>query len=602
MNPSIKRIRGSDGAGNASVMTVQADRAALSTTIIVDTVLNVPDEFIGTWGTPHTFQDPITGEEITVISEASAVDFRGHVDGGNIEIDQVSPGYTDNGNSVGDIIIIKPTTDWSNNVANILDVSMNDDGTLKAVVDNPGWTELPVNPSTVTANGNRSYDLVFNGTDLTGTLSPGMRLKTTRLVTAPTQCTSLNGTNQYYSKSSPNGMTFTDDFVVSAWVKLNSYGANSYIASRYNGTSGWNFAIDSSGRVALWGNNGGGVNFSQITSFQSIPLNKWVHISAQLDMSAFTATTTTSYVMIDGVDVPASVSRGGTNPTALVQAGDLNIGASNANGFFPGKIAQVAIYNAKVTQANIRATISQGLSGTETSLISAYSFNNSITDLNTTNANNLTANGSAVATNADSPFSINSFGTATGTTDYAIIQKATFSTNTTLTVQVPEGNTIPTSGGVSAVSYSTQKAPYGMPIERSKWRISTNLLTNNYTTSNANYGAFSSGQYSITVPIGSWDVGQRGGYLNATNTSVYFNLSPVSLTGLSATAGGQQSPCVVRTLSPAAAASVIYGDCKVTATLSTATQYVVYTLGATVSAGIEATNQPAELYAENAYL
>jgi hypothetical protein len=68
-------------------------------------------------------------------------------------------------------------------------------------------------------------------------------------------------------------------------------------------------------------------------------------------MSAFTATTLTSYTMLDGLDVPATVSRAGTNPTALIQAGNLQIGAANTLNFFPGKIAQVAIYNAKVTQA-----------------------------------------------------------------------------------------------------------------------------------------------------------------------------------------------------------------------------------------------------------
>ena len=98
----------------------------------------------------------------------------------------------------------------------------------------------------------------------------------------------------------------------------------------------------------MLGFNASASNYSYVRSYQSIPLNKWVHISAQLDMSSFTATTTTSYTMIDGVDVPATVARAGTNPTSLIQAGNLNIGAINAAAFFPGKIAQVAVYNAKL--------------------------------------------------------------------------------------------------------------------------------------------------------------------------------------------------------------------------------------------------------------
>jgi len=397
-----------------------------------------------------------------------------------------------------------------------------------------GWTLIPSTvPNTVTYNGNRSYTCVVNSTDLTSYVSAGMRVRTTRTVAAPTQCTSLNGTTQYYSKSSPAGMTFTDDFVVSAWVKLTSYALGT-VVSRYNGTSGWMLEIDASGRVVLSGKNGGASNVSQVYSYQSIPLNKWVHIAGQLDMSSFTATTTTSYIMIDGVDVPAVVNRSGTNPTALIQAGNLEVGSQNAGTSpLPGKLAQVAIFSAKVTQATIQGYYSQGLSGSETSLISAYSFNNSINDLNTTNANNLTANGSAVATNADSPFGGQADGTISSTLDYGIITKISYSTNTTITVQVPEGCTIPTTGGVSALSYSIQKAPYGMPVQRGKWII--NILMNNQTvvsspTQNVWYGYGASGNSTtITIPIGEWIYGYEAipyGLRAAAGTlSVFISLS-----------------------------------------------------------------------------
>lgn len=129
---SIEQIRASDGSGNASVATVQSTRAGGASTIIVDTVLGInPTGFAGTMGTPHTFTDPITSETITVISEATAVDFIGHVDGSNLEIDTIAPGYVDGGSEVGDIIIIRPTTQWGDNVADVLDVSHEDDGKLK---------------------------------------------------------------------------------------------------------------------------------------------------------------------------------------------------------------------------------------------------------------------------------------------------------------------------------------------------------------------------------------------------------------------------------------------------------------------------------------
>lgn len=460
-----------------------------------------------------------------------------------------------------------------------------------------GWTVGLTVPNTVTALGNRSYSLVVNATDLTSQVSVGMRLKTTRTVAAPTQCTSLNGTTQFYSKTSPAGMTFVDDFVVSTWVKVSSYAAST-IASRYNGTSGWTLQVGASGQITLSGLNAGAANFSNVTSYQSVPLNKWVHITAQLDMSTFTATTTTSYVMFDGVDVPASVARGGTNPTALIQAGNLEIGSENGGTrFFPGKISQVAIYSAKVTQATVLASMNQTLVGNETSLISAYSFNNTINDLNA-NANNLTANGSAVATNADSPFGGQADGTISSTLDYAIITKTAFSTNTTLTVQVPEGCTIPSSGGVNAVSYSTQKVPYGFPAQRGKWRQSSILAAGGTNTSNATFGSFIGGGWALTPPIGDWEVGWLGGTYNATTTTSYWNVSPTALTGLTAQAAKLISNLQVVTVSPSAATTVNTVNISTHATLAAATSYVMYTLGATTSAGVTTTDATAEMYAE----
>ncbi len=421
-------------------------------------------------------------------------------------------GGTDRTYNAGDIVELTPTSRYAKDLYDWAIAHANVDGSLKAAAVQTalglgagslnGWNALGYTPNTVTANGNRSYTLVFNGTDITGTISPGMRLRTTRTVAAPTQCTSLNGTTQYYSKTTPNGMTFTNNFVVSAWIKLSSYAVAS-IASRFDGTSGWDFDVDASGRVRLIGYNAGAANYSYVQSYQSVPLNKWVHVTAQLDMLTFTATPTTSYTMIDGVDVPATVLRNATNPTALIQAGNLQIGAANTTQFFPGKIGQLAIYNAKVTQATILASISQPLAGTETAEISAYSFNNTINDLNA-NANNLTANGSAIATNADSPFGGQADGTINSTLNYAIVQTATFSTNTTLVVQVPEGCTLATTGGTTSVVYSSNKAPYGFPSSARKWPVEVTILTQIATSGTTTSTYYNPGGININVPIGDW--------------------------------------------------------------------------------------------------
>ena len=335
--------------------------------------------------------------------------------------------------------------------------------TVSGTATSQGWTALGDVPDTVTANGNRNFDLVFNGVDHTSTLSPGMKLQLARTVAAPDQCTDLEASSsQYFSLASAGitGMTFTDDFTVSCWIKPESYATNATIASRYNGTSGWILQLSATGQIILSGHNAGAANTSQVLSYQLIPLGKWTHIVAQLDMSAYTATTTTSYIMINGIDTPAYVARGGTNPTALVQAGNLAIGGrGGGSDYFDGKIAQVAIYSAKVTQANALATMSQSLTGSETNLICGYTLDNSLLDL-TANNNDLTANGGAVATNADSPFAN---AVTAGTQEYAEINSVVFSTNTTVNVRVADTCQIPTTGGVSAVNYSTQSNPFGLP-------------------------------------------------------------------------------------------------------------------------------------------
>ena len=471
-----------------------------------------------------------TDTAVTLVIEPGTADeevITGVVSGNNlINCVRGKEGTNDIVHNAGDAVSMYFTeTHWDDLINGIL-VSHNQDGTLannavtSASITNAsvtqakldtnlqqGWIDLADTPDTITYNGNRSYDVVYNSTDLSSTLSPGMRMKLTRTVAAPYRCTDLEkDSSQYYSKSSPAGMTFTDDFVVSAWIKLESYGTQMTIASRYNGTSGWDFNINTNGQVKLSGFNGSASNESTVISNPSVPLNRWVHVAAQLDMSAYTATTTTSYTMIDGLDVPASVSRGGTNPTALIQAGNLEIGGRNGGLLpFDGEIAQVAIYSAKVTQANVRATISQSLTGSETSIISAYSFDNSINDLNTTNANNLTANNSAAATSTDSPFAD---AVSAGLQEYAIVTKVAYSTNTTVTVQVPEGCAIPTTGGISASYYSMQRSPFGMPVSTDRWMITAiNKAGGQTSVAGGNWTNISS--FNILVPTGSWNLAYK---------------------------------------------------------------------------------------------
>lgn len=385
-----------------------------------------------------------------------------------------------------------------------------------------GWTELGYAPNTVTANGNRSYSLVFNSTDLTGTISNGMRLKLPRTVTAPTQCTSLNGTTQYYSRATGlmAGMTFTGSHTTSAWIKLSSYnGAQSFIVGRTdNSTGGYALLLTSSGQVRAF--FGTASTFTDFISYQSIPLNKWVHVAASVNAAAKTAV-----ILIDGVSVPLSSAL--TAATSVTQVGNFAIGALGTGvSFFPGKIAQAAVFSAQLSDATIKAMMNQTLTGSETSLVSAYTFNGAsgINDLSA-NANNLTAQGSAVATNVDSPMNA---------TEYGIVMANSFSTNTTLTVQVPEGYSLPTTGGIGTVSYSTQKTPYGFPGQKGKWELCSlyKSLGTQAGVAGATYYNISSAQ--LNVPIGAWELGYGASYQIDGGSAVYQFLKVVLSSSTSA--------------------------------------------------------------------
>lgn len=404
---------------------------------------------------------------------------------------------------------------------------------LSTGASNPagGWTATSV-PTTITNLGNRSYTVLFPSVDLTSTVSSGMRLKLTRSSTAPTQCADLeSSSSQYFSKTSPTGVTFTDDYTVMGWVKLESYTAGGIIARRNADTEGWSLGVNSSGQVVA-GSYRIASNNSVTTSRQSLPKGKWVHVAATTNLSG-----TSVLIYIDGVLVPSATVITGTI-TAIVQGTTaLVVGAEKSAGTnpFDGKIAQAAVFSSVLTEATIRSYMSQTLTGAESTNVSAFSLNNTLNDLNA-NANNLTAQGSALATNADSPFA----GGTGGTTEFGIITAAAFSTDTTLTVQVPEGYAIPTTGGVNAVSYSTQKVPFGFPADRIKWRVESLYTTSMVTGATVGGTTYNPGTASLSVPVGTWSLSYNGsGYIsdNAATTGRLISLlstTAASLTPISA--------------------------------------------------------------------
>lgn len=207
---SIAYIPGSNQLANASVATLQNVRSPGATTNIVNTVSGFPTKFYATMGTPHTFTDPVTGEVITLISEATARDFAGHLDSGKIEIDAFSPGNTDIGSAVGDIIIVRPVTEWANNIYNLLLQSHKDDGVFKDdSINSPAMFSDPVDP--VLRQADTMFDFVASGAVLAG-----LGYGSTLTASLSAGVCYINGYRQIIAVVATRGYTATKDTYVDA--------------------------------------------------------------------------------------------------------------------------------------------------------------------------------------------------------------------------------------------------------------------------------------------------------------------------------------------------------------------------------------------------
>jgi hypothetical protein len=313
----------------------------------------------------------------------------------------------------------------------------------------------------------------------------------------------LNGSSQYFTKVTPSGTlsTVTDNFTILGYIQPTAYTQGMLCGRLDSGvTNGIFWRMEATGQLTLSIYNGGGANFRTISTYQSVSLTKKTYVAV-----TYASGTTTVY--LDGVSVPVqAASTSGTAPTTAGTGGDWSIGRGGAfNGqYFPGYLSNFAVFNAVLSAATIRSYGTYKLTGAETNCIGAWSLDNVLTDQNAA-ANNLTAVASAGFTSGLSPFSTPASGTSDGLTDYGIIQSVSFSTNTTVVVQVPEGCTIPTSGGVSAVSYSSVKAPYGFPGDDDKWTLQTVIFALTMPTWTA--GVYNYTNAKIAMPVGSWQLG-----------------------------------------------------------------------------------------------
>jgi len=373
------------------------------------------------------------------------------------------------------------------------------DGFLQArhfssAIDPNSWQGTGESWTYGASTGNKEFTYVISG-DKTTKYTPGMRLQLPRVTASGYTCTDLEaGSSQYASKTSPAGVSFTDDFTIEAWVKLESYGGTYNIASRYDGSDGFRLYVNTTGQVAIYGD---GASTREFTTSNALPLGLWVHVAATLDMSGAAAT-----IYFDGILIPNTST--GAAGTSLTQAGNLQVGAANGANFFDGKISDVRIWSVVRTAQNVLDNMHKRLVGDETNLVAYFKLAGDFVD-STANANTLTASGSATATAADSPFAA---------TEYGIVTGVVFATgNTTITLYT--GQNLAPAENLSNVSYSGSKIPVGFPSDPARWTIVTRSAADRTTTS-ATYATLTD---ALVLPVGAWKLCLRATVYHTNSSS-----------------------------------------------------------------------------------
>lgn len=103
-----KYLRASNGSGDAIKAAITATRPVGSVMLSVDAITNFPDFFFATIGDL---------DEKGIVIPSTKTEVRGKLNGTQIEIEEFAPGSQDNGNTIGQTLVVRPNTEWANAVA-----------------------------------------------------------------------------------------------------------------------------------------------------------------------------------------------------------------------------------------------------------------------------------------------------------------------------------------------------------------------------------------------------------------------------------------------------------------------------------------------------
>ncbi|HWT40630.1 MAG TPA: hypothetical protein VN081_05200 [Dongiaceae bacterium] len=144
----------SNGSGIPVTALVTTDRGVGSTQLIVDSVLNWPPQGIVESGTRNATTGVITDKSV----------FYYHLDGSIITIESYAPGYHDIGNFKDQVVILKPTSEWANKVADrLLQPALPNGGTANQILTKNSATDGDASWKDPSGNSSWVFNVVPSG-------------------------------------------------------------------------------------------------------------------------------------------------------------------------------------------------------------------------------------------------------------------------------------------------------------------------------------------------------------------------------------------------------------------------------------------------------
>jgi len=190
----------------------------------------------------------------------------------------------------------------------------------------------------------------------------------------------FDGTDDFIDFGNSSSVNITDYITLEAWIKSDKFEATQSIIKKNGSGSGYELSLSDAGKIffRLNANTTYRVNSNSLYPHDG---NTWMHVAATYDG-------TDMIIYINGnpeatVLGPASIV---TNNKFLVIGTDAD---NNDKLFFDGAIDEVRIWNVARSADDIRATMCQKLTGSETGLVGYWRFDNvsgnNVTDLTSNN-------------------------------------------------------------------------------------------------------------------------------------------------------------------------------------------------------------------------